>query len=783
VTKAQIAVSLAGRSILKLLPDYGRPKVYGLNGGSSAVSGTLLAFDSSNGSILDEIPVGLNPTDMAITPAGEALYVVNTGDRTVMKVDLESFAMAATRSITTPNAYDPNNPLHIAAGTSNLVYFTDGAWAPAVWTFDFLNGTNVSLWNDNNGVGGLTATRDGSVLYTWRQYGWSAGNANSWVTRLTIDAGVLTPRETSPGSSRDPLDVPLLLNDAQTMIFNKRQVLLATNVSVRIGQFSDNIYSISRRGDLAFGELTVFSSATGAAITNLPFSSRIQAVSMDDRNLFLYRSSSNALVLEPISLLVGAGWETNQPPIASFTRTPTNATTLRAIVFDASTSTDDQGRVGLQYAWDWENDGLVDTQFTTNAMAIHRYSIAGTKTAALHVKDRYGATSSRTQTFNVVQEDDPGLPGGGNPIFEVPFAAADIAFDPVRPYAYASSYTNKALAVLNLTNGLIEKEFDFDWAAERIAISPNGEKMYVTLLRRPHSSYWFGGHTNYIAEFDLTSQTKTKEFRIEADPYDMVVTDGGILIMTGGSDQWTEIRSYHTLDGQLLDTVGSVYEGSPISLHPSQTAVYRSDNPGLSPADIYRYDFDPVTGVFLSWWDSPYFSEYPMRGDVWCFPGGSNVLVRGAHVFTSSPIRAEDMRFVRTLSGGIIGNAEFDSANDTLFALGSQLRRYKLSTGEFVSSQPVTNGTAYLHVAGRFLYLAWREGNRTRFQRLLNPALPALRFASFGDGVVLSWTGAYILQQSSTVTGLFEDITSISPFTNLWSQSTPARFFRLRAPP
>ena len=46
VTKAQIAVSLAGRSILKLLPDYGRPKVYGLNGGSSAVSGTLLASEA-----------------------------------------------------------------------------------------------------------------------------------------------------------------------------------------------------------------------------------------------------------------------------------------------------------------------------------------------------------------------------------------------------------------------------------------------------------------------------------------------------------------------------------------------------------------------------------------------------------------------------------------------------------------------------------------------------------------------------------------------------------------
>src|SRR5690242_794312 len=76
---AQTTVSLPGRVIDKLLPDYTRPRVYALNQGNGSNAGTLLALDSTNGSIINEISLNLNPTDMAITPAGDAMYVINAG--------------------------------------------------------------------------------------------------------------------------------------------------------------------------------------------------------------------------------------------------------------------------------------------------------------------------------------------------------------------------------------------------------------------------------------------------------------------------------------------------------------------------------------------------------------------------------------------------------------------------------------------------------------------------------------------------------------------------------
>jgi len=91
----QFTNALPGRTLIKLLPDYARPLVYGLNQANGSVPGTLVALNASNGVIVNEITLDLNPTDMAMTPAGDAVYVINAGSRTISKVDLSSFAVVS----------------------------------------------------------------------------------------------------------------------------------------------------------------------------------------------------------------------------------------------------------------------------------------------------------------------------------------------------------------------------------------------------------------------------------------------------------------------------------------------------------------------------------------------------------------------------------------------------------------------------------------------------------------------------------------------------------------
>ncbi|WP_344616146.1 PQQ-dependent sugar dehydrogenase [Dactylosporangium salmoneum] len=88
----------------------------------------------------------------------------------------------------------------------------------------------------------------------------------------------------------------------------------------------------------------------------------------------------------------------NQPPVAAFTATPTSGSAPLTVTFNGTTSSDadpaDQGL--LTYAWDFNNDGTIDS---TAATGTYTYTNAGTYTAKLTVTDTAGATGTKTQTI------------------------------------------------------------------------------------------------------------------------------------------------------------------------------------------------------------------------------------------------------------------------------------------------------------------------------------------------------------------------------------------------
>ena len=299
----QVTNGLPGRSLVKLLPDYLSPRVLALNQADGATPGSLLALNPTNGTVLAEIGVSLSPTDMAITPTGEALYVINAGSRTISKVDLGSFAVVAEKAISTPNSSNPANPLYVVAAPSNLVYYTDGAWGPEIYALDFGTGSSRLVLdtggNQDYGAGGMALNRGGTALYAWRQYGWGAGSAKSWVTRYAaFSDGTLTPLEDSFSSARrDPVNTPVLLDRAERWVFNKQQMFAATNLTILLNQFPDNIYAISLDGTVAFGPTEVFDTDHGTTLTNLPFSTTVQCLSGDQTKLFRYDPARTNVVV------------------------------------------------------------------------------------------------------------------------------------------------------------------------------------------------------------------------------------------------------------------------------------------------------------------------------------------------------------------------------------------------------------------------------------------------------------------------------------------------------
>jgi glucose/arabinose dehydrogenase/chitodextrinase len=94
-------------------------------------------------------------------------------------------------------------------------------------------------------------------------------------------------------------------------------------------------------------------------------------------------------------------WDSGQPPVASFTATPNPTTVGATVTFDASASSDPDGRV-VSYAWDFGDLTLGSNQVTS-----HAYTSAGTYNVTLTVTDNESFTDTAYRNV-VVQPAPPG---------------------------------------------------------------------------------------------------------------------------------------------------------------------------------------------------------------------------------------------------------------------------------------------------------------------------------------------------------------------------------------
>lgn len=271
--------------------------------------GTVLALHSSDGSILAEISVGVRPTDMAIAPTGDELYVINAGSGTISKIHLPSLEVVGERLITTPGKYSSDTPLYLVAGYPDRLWYTDGAWGPQLYCLDFSAGpprlvldTGVNV---HPGIGGMVLSRSGTNLYVWRQYGWHAGSLTSWVTRFAVlpDGSLAAMEDSFASGRRDPLDTPIFLDVAERWVFNKQQMFSATNLAVCLNEFPENLYAISLDGSIAFGPTGVFHTSNGLPLTNFPFTATVQTLSGDQKRLFRYHAAEASVVIYDTSIL------------------------------------------------------------------------------------------------------------------------------------------------------------------------------------------------------------------------------------------------------------------------------------------------------------------------------------------------------------------------------------------------------------------------------------------------------------------------------------------------
>jgi PKD repeat protein len=124
------------------------------------------------------------------------------------------------------------------------------------------------------------------------------------------------------------------------------------------------------------------------------------------------------------------------PPIANFSYLPAAPTTGDTVRFNATLSTDPDGRI-TSFAWDFDADGVTDS---TAAIVDQSFPTSGTYEVTLIVTDDTGATDQLTQEVVVAPEGGTSQPSATQP----PIAA--FSYDPIEPQSGSRVVFNGTLS-------------------------------------------------------------------------------------------------------------------------------------------------------------------------------------------------------------------------------------------------------------------------------------------------------------------------------------------------
>lgn len=194
---------------------------------------------------------------------------------------------------------------------------------------------------------------------------------------------------------------------------------------------------------------------------------------------------------------------------------------------------------------------------------------------------------------------------------------------------YVTSSPANALVVFN-PETKVKKTVAINKTPTSVAVNAAGTKVLI-------------GHTGMVTYVDVAELSIEKEYPIECDALDVILTSNGWGYIFPRHDQWQAIYGINLLTGTKANSNNwMIYAGMVGRLHPSEKYIYGADN-GISPDDIEKFDIQK--GAAYSLKDSPYHGDYPFGGNLWFSEDGDRIFTRSKTILRASEVSAEDMTY------------------------------------------------------------------------------------------------------------------------------------------
>ena len=275
ITELFVHLNVSPLDVYRLIDDPLRSMTYGIHR-DGIKNGSVIAFDPVQESLASCITVGESPTDFVINEDSSELLVINSVSESIDVIDLESFTLKETLLLPVYNAWGDadDTTANIDLGPNNVIYYTDGEWAPVLHvldrdTLDVLQSTII----DSNGFMDFAVTSDKTKMIAMPQHGWSAGSHSSRIAQFTIntDGTVNFVKETTlPNFAREPFEAPVLMRSDDQFAVMKTISASPADTDQLDRVFPSAVWSMNANGSVVATADKLYEYDTGIELYTLP---------------------------------------------------------------------------------------------------------------------------------------------------------------------------------------------------------------------------------------------------------------------------------------------------------------------------------------------------------------------------------------------------------------------------------------------------------------------------------------------------------------------------------
>ena len=227
----------------------------------------------------------------------------------------------------------------------------------------------------------------------------------------------------------------------------------------------------------------------------------------------------------------------------------------------------------------------------------------------------------------------------------------NLFLSPDRQWLFYLNLTDAKVGKINTKTARRDKELKLADGTDVLTRTPDGKTLIATAPVKDGCK---------IQIIDPKTLELRKSFWVDVAAYDVAANDAGLLFLSGGKGEWSDIAVVDVAKEAVVTRWGGVWNRSFVQLSADQKRLYYSSQ-GVSPGTLdalvipAKFDDKPAT------YRAAFPGRQPLGGEFQMTPDGRYLLCKTGTILRLSANRDDDLKFHTSLEPFLAATVDADT--------------------------------------------------------------------------------------------------------------------------